>query len=229
MAPVNPIQVIYAGNPTSGLPLQIKFQPNAEGTALLFVSASGWTQTAHAQLELRAYFDNIYVGSVMITVDKPGCHRAFVPVMVPIIIPSDGQPHLVSITGNNNTIVDKNDYVTVAIIDTPESMPGFVYTTNEPLPQYTTYPSVLTGQQVAFFAGSGFVTNVQQLVTGSVLVLDHNPVSTSQMNFDPNQHLALPAKFVPVKMTQGNHQIGFSMVGPEFQTNGSDFWAMAVF
>jgi hypothetical protein len=226
---VNPIQVIYSGSPTSGLPLQITFQPTAEGTALLFVSGSGWTNTPNQTLELRAYFDNTYVGSIMIYVEKAASHRAFVPVMVPISIPSDGQPHVVSITGNQYTIVDKNDFITVAIIDTPETMPGMVFTTNEPLPQYTKYQSPMTGQQTAFYAGSGYVTNTPSLVTGSMLVLDGNPVSNSQMNFDNNTHLALPPKFAPVQVTYGQHQIGFSMVGPEFQTSGSDFWAMAVF
>lgn len=221
-------QTVYSGR-TTQFPMAFKFTPKFDGAALLYVGGSAWTSNAGSMVGFQIAFDNNVIGTASVYTNEPSSHKAVVANMLPVTVPGDGQQHTITVTAiNGTTVIDQNDVLQIVLVDINTLDQCFVWNPTGPVPAYTTFKSNITGMANLFFSGSGWVEGSAG-TTGLVAVIDHTPITTSSMTYNAvNSHLALPPMIVPVKLTVGEHQIGFSTSDGNLYSDANDRFCLAV-
>jgi hypothetical protein len=217
------IETIYNG--PGPFPLKGTFTTDIDGPVLIIFSATAYGSLPNFQLGVQVDIDGEVSVAANVWANEGLSHKALVSgVLATKMTPGT---HTYNIFPTSPyTVCDENDFATISMWPLPD-LP-FTWNFIGPLPQYTTMSSEISGNALVFVHGSAWTDQYPQSL-GLIVVVDGNPVLTTQAWANvTSSHQAVPALLAPVALTPGQHQIGISTTTGDFQTDGNDFYTLAV-
>ena len=213
--------ILLANGP---LPISAGFTADTDIAVLFQVSGSCWTDTAGV-IGVDVVLDGQTLGSALVYATETASHKALVALMLMAKI--NGGSHTLQLVATNpGTIADGNDLFSVSMYDVGDTMP-FLWNFSGQIPAYTTFETDVYGQVLLFYCGSAFQSSPGG--GGISIVLDGTPVDSSYLYMNEgNSHQAFPPHLVPMTLTPGSHQIGFSMTSGDIESDSNDFFSLAV-
>ncbi len=110
-------------NHSGPLPLSADVQTGSNGSAMLFLSGSVWTQEQAGEIGIVVSLDGQEVGQAVIWSNEPAEHRAVVPVFIQIELdkpwPSETEVPTYTFTLaplNTDTLSDVNDWFQLSLV-----------------------------------------------------------------------------------------------------------------
>jgi hypothetical protein len=211
----------------TSFPMNVKFTPHDTAPALLYVSASAFSTAANQRIGITVSLDGTPLGNLMIFANEAQSHKALVTQLFPVQF-SDLNPHTLTLSAATPyTKCDSNDTIGAALLMISDTEP-FIWTTQGPIPDYTTFQSKVSGEALLFFSGSAFNTGGGPI--GLNVVVAGNPVAISQIQASNGSHVAVPPRFTRVMLPYSKDpiQIGFSMNSGDIQSDVNDNYQIAL-
>ena len=208
-------------------PMSVKFTPSDTSPAQLYVTASAYSNAPNQPIGVNVALDGKPLGSLMLFANEAISHKALVSRLFPVKF-DDLSPHTLTFTAATpNTVCDFNDTIGATLLMIADVAP-FVWNTNGPIPQYTTYQSQISGPALLFFSGSAYQNGGGLM--GLEVVIAGQPVAISQLQAVSMTHEAFPPRFTQVmlKYSKDPIQIGFSTSTGEVASDQNDNYQLAI-
>ena len=210
---------------TGPLPITANFNADTDIAVLFYVTGSSFTAVG-GNVGVDVYLDGEQIGWAAVFSSETESHKALVASM--LLAKMSGGPHTLELRplAFTNSTADGNDLFSVSMYDVGDTMP-FVWNFHGGIPSYNSFMSDVYGEALLFYCGSAYQSSPGG--GGISVVLDGTPVDSSSVFMNAgNIHYAFPPHMVPLKLTPGPHKIGFSMTTGDIQSDGNDFYSMAV-
>ena len=95
------------------LPITINFNALSDGSVILEVNGSIWTQIPNSMIGIQIAIDGGPVGKAQIFSNTPSTHRTVVPAYIPLQLKFG--PHSITLSPFPGTVSDQNDFYTAVI------------------------------------------------------------------------------------------------------------------
>lgn len=102
-------------NQAGPLPITKTVKWPSDGSVLVAVSGSAWTQSAHTMLSVRLTIHATHIGDMQVFANAATTHLAFPTAFFPVT-GTIGDATVTLTVGNGTTVTDLNDHFTVALI-----------------------------------------------------------------------------------------------------------------
>ena len=208
-------------------PMSVKFTPHDTSPALLYVTASAFSTTANQLIGITVSLDDKPLGNLMMFANEASSHKALVAMLF-LVQFDDLNPHTLTFSAATKyTTADRNDAVGASLLMISGVAP-FVWNTNGPIPQYTTFQSDVSGPALLFFSGSAYTSGGGPV--GIEVVIAGNPVAISKFQASTSSHQAFPPRFTQVMLPYSKDpiQIGFSMNSGDISSDANDYYQLAL-
>ena len=208
-------------------PMSVKFTPHDTSAALLYVTASAFSTTPNQLIGVTVALDNKPLGNLTIFANEAQSHKALVAMLFAVQF-DDLNPHTLSFSAATPyTTCDRNDVVGASLLMISDVAP-FIWNTQGPIPQYTTFQSQVSGPALLFFSGSAYQSGGGPI--GIEVVIDGTPVATSQFQASTSSHQACPPRFTQVMLPYSKDPIpiGFSTKTGDVSSDAKDFYQLAL-
>lgn len=208
-------------------PLTVKFTPRDTSPALLYVTASAWSNQPNQLIGVKVALDGNPLGSLMLFANEATSHKALVAMLFPVKF-DDLNPHTLTFSAATpSTKCDVNDAIGASLLMISGVSP-FLWNVNGPIPEYTTFQSQVSGPALLFFSGSAYQSGGGPI--GIEVVVAGNPVAISQFQASTSSHQAFPPRFTQVMLPYSKDpiQIGFSMNSGDISSDANDNYQLAL-
>jgi hypothetical protein len=208
-------------------PMNVKFTPRDTAPAQLYVTASAFSSAPNQMIGIAVALDGKPLGNLTLFANEAQSHKALVTTLFSVQF-DDLNPHTLTLTAATPyTRCDANDTVGAALLMSSDVEP-FVWNTDGPLPQYTTFRSQGSGPVLLFFSGSAWRNNSGQV--GVEVVIDGKPVAVSQFDAIPVSHQAFPPRFTQVMLQYSKDPIpiGFSASSSDVSSDSNDHYQLVL-
>jgi hypothetical protein len=220
------IQELFNKNCTP-FPMSVQFTPHDTGPALMYITASAWSNQPNQLIGVTVSLDNKPLGKLMLFANEATSHKALVAMLFPVQF-DDLKPHTLTFTGATpNTICDFNDIIGASLLTFSDVQP-FLLNMTGPIPQYTTFQPLESGPVLLFFSGSAFRKGGGPI--GLEIEIAGKPVAISQFQASTSSHQACPARFTQIMLSYSKDPvgIGFTRNSEDISSDENDFYQLAL-